>query len=104
MGHGGQNTKCILARLKATNTRRALFFCACVVCRHVASGQQLPLAKKSRHGVGGAWRTVAVTSVFRGPAASVTASGSPAARAGDTTGHIPPPPLTYFERIQPGSA
>jgi hypothetical protein len=74
----------LLARLKATNTRRALFFCACV---GMSLANNISARKISRREVG--------------PSCSATASGSPAARAGDT-GAPPTPTLDFFRAISAG--
>jgi hypothetical protein len=78
----------ILARFKGNNTRRPLFFSACV---GIVLANDISARKFSRREVGG-------------PAScSATASGSRATTHGGTF-DILPPPLTSFERLQPGSA
>jgi hypothetical protein len=73
----------ILARFKGNNTRRPLFFPACV---GMALANDISARKISRREVGGpAQRLQAAVEQLTGE-------------------HIPPPPLTSFERFQPKSA
>jgi hypothetical protein len=68
------------------NTRTALFFCACV---GMSLANNISARKISRREVGG-------------PAQRLQAGFRQRERV--TRGHIPPPPLTSFERFQPESA
>jgi transposase len=79
----------LMARLKAVNARRALFFCACVGIAGMSLANNISARKFSRREV-------------RSPAKRLQAGVRQRERV--TRGHIPPPPLTSFERFQPESA
>jgi hypothetical protein len=73
----------ILACFKENNTRRPLFFSACA---DMVLVNNLSARKKSRREGGGPAQRLQV---------------GDRQRERETRGHIPPPPLTYFERLQP---